>query len=103
MPVEKKIKYPLRKAKTLSPKLAEIVRLAQGGTVEEGKPKTKPPSNVIPFPVKPGTEADWMKTAVKEDYLELLNKLHDSKKLNDLSEEELKELLDYYILTGAIG
>ena len=63
-------------------------------------------NNIINFPVKPGTPMDeWYKTAKKSDYLELLVGMAGFKEdaLKDLSESELKELLQYPIDTGGFG
>lgn len=97
--IEKAISYPARKAKDLPPKLKTILKFSKGGPVED----EDKPTNVIPLPIKPGTEQDWMKTASKDDYLELLNKVFDANAIKDLSEDELKELLEYTIATGGIG
>ena len=49
--IEKAISYPARK------------QLKKGGKPEEEKPKPKPQSNVIPFPIKPGMPLyEWWKT-----------------------------------------
>ena len=103
----------------LSPKTQRVVRdyantstYSRGGKVEKLKPGR---GQVIPFPVKPGTEQDWMKSLKKavmldeqevvkrEDYLELLNKVFGENALKDLTEDELKDLLQYTIETGGVG
>ena len=103
----------------LSPKTQRVVRdyantstYSRGGKVVELKPGR---GQVIPFPVKPGTEQDWMKSLKKavmldeqevvkrEDYLELLNKVFGENALKDLTEDELKDLLLYTIETGGVG
>ena len=62
-------------------------------------------NNVVPLPIKPGTEADWMKTANRSELLDLLMKYggFGEKYLKDLSDDELKELIDYSIQTGGMG
>ena len=63
-------------------------------------------NNIINFPVKTGTPMDeWYKTAKKSDYLELLVGMAGFKEdaLKDLTESELKELLQYTIDTGGFG
>ena len=94
---------PRKKKVQLSKKLARIVSYyATGGDVDN-KPK---PNNIINFPVKPGTPMDeWYKTAKKSDYLELLVGMAGFKEdaLKDLSESELKDLLQYTIETGGFG
>tara|TARA_R110002126_G_scaffold84770_4_gene205809 strand:- start:629 stop:1012 length:384 start_codon:yes stop_codon:yes gene_type:complete len=103
----------------LSPKTQRVVRdyantstYSRGGKVEKLTPGR---GQVIPFPVKPGTEQDWMKSLKKavmldeqevvkrEDYLELLNKVFGENALKDLTEDELKDLLQYTIETGGVG
>ena len=106
----------------LSPKTQSVVRdyantstYSRGGKVEKLKPGR---GQVIPFPVKPGTEQDWMKSIKKsikvldpgedevvkrEDYLELLHKVFGENALKDLTEDELKDLLLYTIETGGVG
>ena len=94
---------PKQKKVRLSKKLARIVSYYASGGDVDNKPK---PNNVIPFPVKPGTPMDeWYKTAKKSDYLELLVGMAGFKEdaLKDLSESELKELLQYTIDTGGFG
>ena len=51
--IEKRITYPVRKPKATPPKTKRIIKLKKGGTPEEEKP-----TNVVPFPIKPGTPLD---------------------------------------------
>lgn len=85
----------------LPPKLTNIV-LDRKNYKDGSKPEENKPSNVIPFPIKPGTEQDWMKKASVEDYQDLLFRIYGNKVL-DLSEDELKQLLEYTIETGAFN
>jgi hypothetical protein len=85
----------------LPPKLTNIV-LDRKNYKDGSKPEENMPSNVIPFPIKPGTEQDWMKKASVEDYQDILFRIYGNKVL-ELSEEELKELLEYTINTGAFS
>ena len=104
MPVEKPYYYkPVRKPKALPPKLTKIIKLAKGGSANGDE--DKPNNNVVPLPIKPGTEADWMKTANRSELLDLLMKYggFGEKYLKDLSDDELKELNDYSIQTGGMG
>ena len=118
--VPDRFKYPVaKKFLDLSPKTQSVVRdyantstYSRGGKVEKLKPGR---GQVIPFPVKPGTEQDWMKSLKKavmldeqevvkrEDYLELLHKVFGENALKDLTEDELKDLLLYTIETGGVG
>ena len=84
----------------------EVVRVAK----ESSKP-SKPtqngnnkPSNVIPFPMPPDAPLnDWYKTASRDDYLDLLNRVYGEKFLKDLTIEELKDILEYTIDTGGFN
>ncbi len=81
---------------------------SKGGVAKNGSKPTQngQNNNVVPFPIKPGTPIDeWYKTAKKSDYLELLVGMAGFKEdaLKDLTESELKELLQYTIDTGGFG
>ena len=105
MPIDKPFYRPVRKPKALPPKLTRIIKLAKGGPTQLELPLDNPNSNIINFPIKPGTEADWMKTANRGELLDLLMKYggFGEKFLKDLSDDELKELIDYSIQTGGMG
>ena len=109
MSVDKKLNYGAIKygqtvptIKSLSPKVAEIVKrtnFIKGGEVEDQKP-----TNVLPLTPKPDAPfnqqtnpSGWMKISSREDYYELLSPIFSEGQLKDLTIDELKELLDYYI------
>jgi hypothetical protein len=46
---------------------------------------------------------DWYKTASRDDYLDLLNRVYGEKFLKDLTVEELKDILEYTIDTGGFN
>ena len=88
MPIDKPFYRPVRKPKALPPKLTRIIKLSKGGPVNGDE--DKPNNNVVPLPIKPGTEADWMKTANRSELLDLLMKYggFGEKYLKDLSVPE---------------
>ena len=64
----------------------------------------KPNNNVVPFPIKPGTESDWMKFASRKEVIELLMQYgnYGKKYLNSLDDKQLEiELKDLIRAIGA--
>ncbi len=84
----------------------EVVRVAKKSS-KPSKPTqngNNKPSNVIPFPMPPDAPLnDWYKTASRDDYLDLLNRVYGEKFLKDLTIEELKDILEYTIDTGGFN
>ena len=94
----------VRKPIALPPKLTTIIKLKNGGNVENE-------NNVIPFVnpnEKPWYETDEGKKLIadakidRDFYLQQLGKVYSQKKLKTLSLSELDELLDYTLATGGI-
>lgn len=105
--IEKTITYyPENYDKKLSPNVLKIVETRK--TFKQGSPVEEKPTNIIPFtpkpdaPLSPSNPDGWTKTAKKEDYYELLFRIYGNK-IFELSEEELKELLQYTIDTGGFN
>ena len=105
MTIDKSIRrVKVRKPRALPPKLTTIIKLKNGGNVENE-------NNVIPFVnpnEKPWYETDEGKKLIadakidRDFYLQQLGKVYSQKKLKTLSLSELDELLDYTLATGGI-
>ena len=104
MTIDKSIRREkVRKPRALPPKLTTIIKLKNGGNVENE-------NNVIPFVnpnEKPWYETDEEKLIAdakidRDFYLQQLGKVYSQKKLKTLSLSELDELLDYTLATGGI-
>lgn len=115
--IDKSLYRPVRKPRALPPKLTRIIKLKNGGNVEND-------NNVVPFVnpnEKPWYETDEGKKLISEAgsldtmqkliadakvdrnfYLQQLGKVYSQKVLKDLTLRELDELLDYTIATGGI-
>ena len=102
--IDKSLYRPVRKPRALPPKLTRIIKLKNGGNVEND-------DNVVPFVnpnEKPWYETDEGKKLIadakvdRDFYLQQLGKVYSQKVLKDLTLRELDELLDYTIATGGI-
>ena len=98
------VRKKVRRPRALPPKLTSIIKLKNGGNVEND-------DNVVPFVnpnEKPWYETDEGKKLIADAkvdrnfYLQQLGKVYSKKVLKDLTLSELDELLDYTIATGGI-
>lgn len=78
---------------------------SKGGVANNGsKPTQNGQNNVVPFPMPNDAPLnEWYKTAKREDYLQLLNRIYGEKFLQNKSIDELKEILEYTIDTGGFS
>ena len=85
----------------------EVVRVAKESNTNGSKPSqngNNKPSNVVPFPMPNDAPLnDWYKTASRDDYLGLLNRVYGEKFLENKTIEELKDILEYTIETGGFS
>jgi len=97
--IEKAISYPARK------------QFKKGGKPEEEKPKPKPQSNVIPFPIKPGMPLyEWWKTnkdktmyvASVEELGPFLTKFYSEKQLLDMDDNQIETILQDLLEKGLL-
>ena len=104
MTIDKSLYRPVRKPRALPPKLTRIIKLKNGGNVEND-------NNVVPFVnpnEKPWYETDEGKKLIadakvdRDFYLQQLGKVYSQKVLKKLSLRDLDELLDCTIATGGI-
>ena len=109
--IEKAISYPVRKPKALPPKTKRIIKLSKGGKPEEQKPKPKPQSNVIQFPIKPGMPLyEWWKTnkdktmyvASAEELGPFLTKFYSEKQILDMDDNQIETILQDLLEKGLL-
>ena len=73
-------------------------------SIKDPKPNAEAENNVVPFPMPDDAPLqEWYKTAKREDYLNLLNRVYGEKFLENKSIDELKDILEYTIETGGFS
>ena len=104
--IEKRITYPVRKPKATPPKTKRIIKLKKGGTPEEEKP-----TNVVPFPIKPGTPLDqWWKSnkdktinvASVDELGPFLTRFYSEKQLLQMDERQIESILQDLLEKGVL-
>jgi hypothetical protein len=99
-----KTKNSIDKAISYDNTKVALDELAKKISIKDPKPNADAENNVIPFPMPDNAPLqEWYKTAKREDYLELLNRVYGEKFLQNKSIDELKEILEYTISTGGFG